>query len=124
MARTLIRAAPIYLDGKKIAEVSSGSYDVASGDEAQIGSDGYLGHSDGATTTRFSFDCIIPVKGMAVKVDDLILNKRYFSLGLPVNGKFHQVDARMTGASYKWDHRNGTFMGTFSAEGGAPDILG
>ncbi len=124
MSRSLIRAAPLYLNGKKIAEVTSGTYDITSGDEAQIGTDGYLGHSDGATTTKFSFDAIIPVKGMAVRVDDLIINKRYFSLGLPVNGKFQQVDARMVSASYKWDHKTGAFTGTFSAEGGAPDLLG
>jgi len=124
MARSLIRAAPIYLNGKKIAEVSDGSYDITSGDESHIATEGYLGHSDGATTVKINANCIIPVKGTGVALDDLILNKRYFSIGLPVNGKFHQIDCRMVTANYKWDFKTGSLTGAFAMEGGSPDLVG
>ena len=73
MARALIRPFPLYANGLKVAEVSGGTYEIASGDEMQIATDGYLGHSDGATTTKVSPSCIIPVKGMKVTVDSILL---------------------------------------------------
>lgn len=124
MARSIIRALPLYLDGKKVAEVSDGSYDIESGDEPQIATDGFIGLSDGATTTSATFNCIIPVAGMAVTVDNMILNKKYVSLGIPVNGKFHQVDGRVTSGNYTWDHKNGRCMGAFKFMGGEPALTG
>lgn len=124
MSRSIIRPLPLYLDGKKIAEVSQGTYRIASGDEAQIATEGYLGHSDGATTTQVSPKCIIPVKGMQTTVDDVLINKRYVTMGIPVNGKFHQVDMRLVNAEYQWDFKTGACMGDFQFEGGAPELTG
>ncbi len=124
MARNIIRAFPLYLNGKKIAEVSDGTYEVMSGDESHVATEGYFGHSDGATLTKCNPNCIIPVKGMQVTVDDLILNKRYFEIGLPVNGKFQQTTMRMVSASYKWDFKSGSATGTFQMEGGPPELIG
>lgn len=124
MARNIIRAFPMYLNGKKIAEVSDGTYDIASGDEAHVATEGYFGHSDGATMTKCNPTCVIPVKGMQITVDDLILNKRYFEVGIPVNGKFHQITMRNVNAAYKWDFKSGSATGVFSFEGGAPELVG
>lgn len=124
MARERIRAFPLSINGKKIAEVSDGTYEIMSGDEAQIATEGYIGHSDGATTCKVNPNCIIPVKGMQFAIDDLILNKRYCTIGMPVNGKLHQVDVRCISASYKWDHKSGTAHGTFDFAGGQPDLTG
>lgn len=124
MARNIIRAAPLYLDGKKVAEVSDGSYDIESGDEIQIGSEGVIGISDGTPVVNAQFNCIIPVKGMSVAVDSMILNKKYVQLGLPVNGKFHQCDGRVHSANYSWDHKNGRFNGAFKFMGEGPEVTG
>lgn len=124
MARAIIRALPLYLDGKKIAEVSDGSYDIESGDEMQIGSEGVLGISDGTITANASFNCIIPVKGMQIAIDQIILNKKYVQLGVPVNGKFHQCDGRLSGVNYSWDHKNGRCNGAFKFMGAGPELTG
>lgn len=124
MARGIIRALPMLLDGKKVAEVSDGSYDIESGDEPHIATEGYMGHSDGAVMVSATFNCVIPVKGMQVIVDSLILNKKYVTLGIPVNGKFHQVDGRITSGNYAWDFKSGSCKGTFKFSGGAPDLTG
>lgn len=124
MARNIIRAFPMYLNGKKIAEVSDGTYDIASGDESHVATEGYFGHSDGATLTKVNPTCIIPVKGMQTTIDDLILNKRYFSIGIPANGKFHQIDMRCVNANYKWDFKSGSATGSFQMEGGSPELVG
>lgn len=124
MARNIIRAIPMFLNGKKIAEVSDGTYDIASGDEAHIASDGYYGHSDGATMTKVNANCIIPVKGMQQTVDAILLNKQYVSMGIPVNGKAHQIDMRLVNGNYKWDFKTGSCTGSFAFEGGAPELAG
>lgn len=124
MARGIIRATPVYLNGKKIAELSDGTYDIASGDEAHVATDGYIGHSDGATMSKISANCVVPVKGMQVTVDDILLNKRYVSVGVLVNAKFHMIDMRLVNSNYKWDFKTGSFNGAFSFEGGPPEVTG
>lgn len=124
MARSIIRAFPLSLNGKKIAEVSDGSYDIESGDEPQITTEGYAGHSDGAVTTTATFNCVIPVIGMQVTIDDVILNKRYVTLGILANGKIQQVDGRITSGNYTWDHKSGKAMGAFKFFGGSPVLTG
>lgn len=120
MARATIRAFPMYFNGQKIAELSSGTYDIAGNDEAQIATEGYMGHSDGATMTKFNPTCIIPISGMQSKLEDALINKQYVQIGIPANGKFHQVDARIVAAAYKWDFKNGAATGDFTIEGGNP----
>lgn len=124
MSRAIIRACPIYLDGKKIAEVTDGSYDVESGDEIQIASEGVLGLSDGTNTTSANFNCIVPVRGMGVAVDSMLANKKYVDFGIPINGKFHQVTGRITSSNYTWDHKNGRCMGAFKFLGSSPVLTG
>lgn len=120
MARAVIRAIPLYIDGKKVAEVSEGEYDLKSGDEAQIATDGYIGHSDGAMTVSIAPTCIVPVVGMGTAVEDALFAKKYVTAGLLVNGKFHQVDCRVVGVGYSWDWKSGKCTGKFSLEGGVP----
>ena len=124
MSRAIIRPLPIYLNGKKVAEVSDGNYDIDSGDEIQIGSEGVIGLSDGTPVASAQFNCIIPVKGMSVTVDTMLLNKQYIDFGIPVNGKFHQVTGRITNGGYSWDHKSGKCMGQFKFIGGGPVVTG
>ena len=124
MARGIIRAAPLYMNGKKIAEVSDGTYDISSNDESHITTDGYAGHSDGAATTKINANTIVPVKGMQTAVDDALVNKRYVSMSILMNGKIHQIDMRLVNGNYKWDFKSGSCAGSFSFEGGAPEITG
>lgn len=124
MARAIIRALPLYIDGLKVAEVSNGTYDIATGDEIQIATDGVMGLSDGAATTNMSFNTIVPVIGMKAKVDDMLINKKYIDIGIPVNGAFHTCTGRLVTGSYSWDHKNGTCTGAFTFNGGPPTKTG
>jgi len=63
----IIRALPLYVDSRKIAEVSGGSYEHNSNDELQIATEGYMGHSDGADTCRVQANTITPVKGHVLR---------------------------------------------------------
>lgn len=124
MSLPIIRPFPIYYKNKKIAEVNSGTYDIAPGDEAQIGTDGYLGHSDGATITKIDATVIVPVKGLGVTILADVLAKKYVSVGIVADGKSHQMDMRITHLAYDWDSKTGRAQGKVTFEGGAPDTAG
>lgn len=124
MALPIIRPFPVYYKNKKVAEIASGSYDIAPGDEAQIGTDGYLGHSDGAVLTKIDAEVIVPVKGLGVTILADMLAKKYVSVGIFADGKSHQMDMRITHAGYSWDSKSGKATGKFTFEGGAPDLTG
>jgi len=119
----IIRALPLYVNSRKIAEVSGGSYEHNSNDEMQIATEGYMGHSDGADTCRVQANTITPVKGHELELKRIILNKEYCTVGIPVDGGYEQFDGRMTSRSYNWDTKNGSCTGQFTFEGGKPDVL-
>jgi hypothetical protein len=113
----------MYLNGKKIAECFKSKTSLNSGDEPQFGDEGFLGMSDGATTTQFDFDTIVPVAGMSVAVETQLLNKNDVDFGNSlVNGKIWTVTARVTKAEYDSDAKAGTLVGSFSAMGGKPKL--
>lgn len=108
-----------------MGEVSSNEYTIQSGDEVQIGDEGYMGHSDGATQTGIQSDAIIPVKGMEKKLEMSLLRKEYVQIGLGVvNGKVHTITMRVVEAVFTGAAANGTQTGRFRFEGGAPQIAG
>lgn len=121
MAQAIIRALPLYYQGKKFAEVSSGTYDINSGDEAQFGTEGYMGHSDGATVSKIDADVVVPVPGITETVLADMLAKKYVQMGIFADGAFNQHTMRITHASYTWDSKTGAAKGKFTFEGGPPD---
>jgi len=114
-----IRHASIYLKGRKIAECHSSNLDVNSGDERMFGDEGYIGHTDGASTNDASFDCVIPVAGMETDVEGALERKEYVDLASGiVNGKIRKVTGRFVKCSYKSDAKTGSLDGSFNFEGG------
>ncbi len=125
MAEVKIRAASIYAGGTKIGEASGSTYEINGGDEAQFGDPGYLGHSEGAITSKLSFNAIIPVPGMKVDLVSKMLKKETVNMAMGlVNGKIHRVPMRIVQAQVTSEHRNGTQNGSFSLEGGEPEVTG
>lgn len=122
MANARIRFAPLYLGDQKFAEAHTINYTMTSGDEMQFGAEGYIGHSDGATTTKFSCTAIVPVAGTNVDVVNIIKNKEYVDAAMPLNGRFHRVSVRCVTATYDTDRKTGKLEGKFDFEGGDPNI--
>lgn len=122
MAFVRVRHASMFFNGKKIAEMFSSEEDIASGDEPQYGDEGFVGMSDGATTTTMSFDAIVPTNGStSAQVEAALLSKQDFDLTLGlIAGKLHQNRMRCTQATYKSDAKAGTLVGSFKFMGGAP----
>lgn|SRR5690554_5572351 len=120
-----IRHFSIYRSGRKVAQASGNSYDVNSNDEAQFADEGYIGHSDGATTTRLSTDMIVPVRRSAMNqlLEDM-LAKKYIDIGLGVlGGSVHKVKMRCITCNLTGQAQNGTLTGRFEFEGGVPEIV-
>jgi hypothetical protein len=121
MAKTF-RNASIYVATRKIAEIESGNYEHMSGDEAQIGTEGYMGHSDGADTVRLTFNTVTPVVGHEATLKDFIISKRTAQIAIIVDGGAEMWEGRLTQRSYSFDSRTGAVKGAFTWEGGTPTV--
>lgn len=123
MASQKVRAASLYVGGSKIAEMEGNDYDITGGDEAMFGDPGYLGHSEGAITTKVACNGILPVAGMKVSLVDLMLKKKDVSVALSlIDGRIHRITMRVTQAQVKSTHKNGMQSGSFTFEGGEPSV--
>lgn len=116
------RSLSVYVNTRKIAEIESGTYEHNTGDEAQFGTEGYMGHSDGASTTRLTFNTVTPAVGHEVDFRRIVVNKEYAQVAIPVDGGVEMVTMRFMSRAYNFDSRAGTVKGAFTAEGGAPDV--
>lgn len=119
----LVRPAPVYVEGVKIAEVASGSYEHMSNDEDTFGVEGWLGMTDGADQVRMSFKTVTPVAGHQKALKDVIVNKRYVQILIPLDGGTEAFEGRMTSRSYDWDSKSGACNGNFSFQGGKPTVV-
>lgn len=122
MANAIIRPAPIYFNGKKVAEIREGSYEVDSNDQREITSEGYIGHTDAATTSQVQMTLVVPAAGLSIEALPAMLAKRYVKIGLFTDGKFHSMEGRIVKMSYTWNHDKGEMRCTGSFESGAPDL--
>jgi hypothetical protein len=121
MAKTF-RNASIYVATRKIAEIESGNYEHMSGDEAQIGTEGYMGHSDGADTVRLTFNTATPVVGHDLALKDFIIDKTTAQIAIIVDGNAEMWEGRLTQRSYSFDSKTGVVKGSFTFEGGRPAV--
>jgi hypothetical protein len=123
MALARIRHYSIFFNSKKIAEATSSSADLSSGDELAYGDAGVIGVSDGAGSMQLEFDSVVPVSGSSVSVETVLLAKQNVDIqcGL-INGKIWENQMRCTKANYKTNMKSGTLDGSFTFIGGEPTI--
>jgi hypothetical protein len=123
MAYSRIRSASIFWNGTKIGYIEGIDYNYTTGDEAQFGDPGYVGHTDGAGTTKIKADGIIPIPGIGIDVYGVMLRRETvgISLGL-VNGKIHSIDMRCVSMGAQGSQKAGTLKGTIDLEGGEPSL--
>lgn len=115
-----IKFAPMYIDSRKVGTLENVEFDIASGDEAQIGSDGYFCHSDGATLSTCSATCLVPVSGVDPQLLLKLLGKTDVKIGLPIDNVTLKLTARPTRVRYTSEPKNGKTQGVFEFGGGAP----
>ena len=114
-----IKPSSIYVKSKKVGMAKNGKLSIKSNDERQVGDGGYKGHSDGVETCDMSFDAIVSVSGETAPIVDILKNKEYVKIHAGVlDGGIYEVEGRIMGVDYDWDHEKGTCMGAFTIEGG------
>lgn len=124
MARALIRPAPVFYKGKKVAEIREGTYEIDSNDQREITAEGYIGHSDGATTSSVQMTLVVPVPGISITMLGDMLNKSYVKVGVFEDNKLHNLEGRFVKLAYSWNHEKGENRLVGSFEAGAPDLAG
>lgn len=123
MAQNRFKHYSVYANGKKEGKIHASKYEGNSGDEPQIGDDGYQGHSDGAATTMLDVDAIIPVAGSDFDWVDALVNKKPIDVAMgTIGGKIHTITMRCTKYAFAGDAKAGTINGSFTLAGGEPSL--
>ncbi len=120
MANSIFRAFPIYVEGKKVAEAMSSTYDTTDSGTNQVGLDGVEGQSDGVIESKIDFDVIVPVQGTTIKFSTYFFNRARVTIGIPIDGGYDSVEGKLTGRSYSSDSKTGECKGKWSFIGGEP----
>lgn len=116
------RNASVYINSRKIAEIESGTYEHNSGDEDQFGSEGWMGASDGAGTTRLTFNTVVPAVGHEMTFKRIMKNKEYVQVAVIIDGGAEMITMRVASRSYNFDSKTGVVKGAFTAMGGDPEL--
>lgn len=121
---TNFRAMPIYVGAKKVKEIEECSIKFMSNGEQQIGFDEVLGESTGVVTSEGSFSSVLPVQGMEIDIDDLVINQTYVNIGLLKGGKTYKiVDAKIVEGETKSTSKSGVQKGSYTFRGGKPQVI-
>lgn len=119
------RHASFYFKGKKVATCNALEETIQTGNEDQIGDEGWMGVSSGARMTKLSTDHIVPVAGIGVSILEAMLADEYVDVGLGiVDGKVHKLKMAIIQGTYSSSAPNGTLTGKFEFSGGAPELVG
>src|SRR6267142_5422969 len=122
MADAIIRPAPLYYNGLKVAEIREGSYEIDGNDQREITSEGYIGHTDGATTTTVQATLVVPVAVTEARMMPDMLLKKQVVIGIFTDGAYHSISGRFIKMSYTWNWEKGENRLTGHFEGGEPKL--
>lgn len=123
MANIRVRAASIFINGKKQGTFEGTEYEYNSGDEPQFGDPGFLGHSDGAGTTRVTANGVNPLPGSGALLFQAMLNKQDVDVSLfPIDGGVHTITMRCISGKATSHHKPGTQEANYVLSGGDPKI--
>jgi hypothetical protein len=117
-----VRAVPIYFRGKKIAEIESAEYTHESGDEEATVTDGVV-YTEGLGRTSLVCNTIVPVGGLTTDLKGALIRKEEVVMGVPVDGGFEQIKMRCMQRKYNVDVKTGKLTGSFTFNGGEPDVI-
>lgn len=125
MADYQIRAASVFVEGRKVGQFYDGTYSIQSGDEPNFGDNGGdVVYSDGIITTSFRAKVYEPIQGLDFDIEGALLNKTNLNIGLGlINGKIHQVKMRPLEGTHTTEWRNGKLEGEFNFGGGKPQRI-
>lgn len=121
MASSRTRAFPIFVNGRKLGEISSATLDLQSGREVIPVFDGTV-TTDGRKVVKLDFEQIELTAGASYDLIAQWVAGAEVSIGVPIGTKIVQCTGTINGVSYSSDISRGTSTGRYSFVGGAPDI--
>lgn len=114
------RAAPLYVKNKKVAEITEVTMTLTRGGEQQTGFEEVLGASVGIKTVEFSFKTVVPVTGMSVDLEGLLLDDEEFSIGCLIGGKTYKAPVLLDTAATSSTSKTGVVTGDYKAMNSGP----
>jgi hypothetical protein len=114
------RAAPLYIKNKKVAEITEVTMTLTRGGEQQIGFEEVLGASVGVKTVEFSFKTVVPVVGMQIDLEGLLLGDEEFSIGFLAGGRTYKAPCLLDTATTSSTSKTGTTTGDYKAMNSGP----
>lgn len=125
MADNITRAGIFRLNSRKVADVGNVTFSGESNNKPMFGANGYLGHTDGATTTKFAIKQVLQISGADVDLMGLVINKTRVTLEFFAAGILYQVqNAVPMDWSIDSSTEDGSLIGSFNYEGGPPVSIG
>ncbi len=122
MANSTFRAATVDVDGKKVAEAQTSTFAIKNGGAEVVGLEGILGISDGVTSCTCEIDSMVPVAGLEISFVDILLGRRYVTIGYFVDGRLLQATGKINAMDYSSDSKSGEVKGKISFTGGEPKL--
>jgi hypothetical protein len=123
MANIKVKAASIFINGKKAGTLEGTDYEYNSGDEPVFGDPGYVTSSDGAITTRVTATGFNPVPGSGLLLFQAMNNKQDVDVSLfPIDGGVHTITMRPLTGKAQSSHKTGMQSSNYTFIGGQPKI--
>lgn len=125
MALPKTRTSVAYFDGLKVAFAKSNTFDWNTNNQAQVGVEGYIGHSEGAHITKLEFDEIVPTSRLQSNVIKKYLVPGKSAVMTYLAGSdTYSVEGVFVQCTFTGESMNGTLMCKTTFEGGKPRVLG
>lgn len=124
MANAIVRTSIVYVNGLKVKFAKSNTYDLNTNNQAQVGVEGYLGHSRGANISKLDFDEVVPTSRLQSGVlKKFILPGKDCTVTYSMGGETLMFEGCFEQATFTGESMNGTLNGKFTIVGGKPQLL-
>jgi hypothetical protein len=123
MAASHFKWAACYIDGRKIARATEGSFELSESGEAVITEDGWAGESDGPIMSSMNVTQAVAVGGNGHAIEDAFIKRKFVKMtwGL-LNGRIYTAEMKIKTLNFSGSHQNGNQTLAFTASGGQPEI--
>ncbi|MGN6103715.1 MAG: hypothetical protein ACTHU0_01295 [Kofleriaceae bacterium] len=116
------KAMPVYVNGKKVAELQDCDVKFMSNGEQITGHDAVLGYSTGIVTMEVSAGTAMPEAGLSVNIIQMVLKQQDVQIGVRIGPQTYKSDGRFLSANITSTSKSGVQTGKFEFSGGEPKV--
>lgn len=117
-----VRAASVFVGGRKVGQFTEGTYEIDSGDEPNYGdNNGVVVYSDGIIETKLTMKTYEPVSGIDFDICGAMLAKTDLQMTITlIGGMVHQLVMRPLKSQWDTQWKGGKLDGNYNFGGSAP----